>query len=206
MNARAESLTVDPEPFAFAQALMASRQYVSPKRLVEPGPTPEQQRALFALAAAAPDHGQLTPWRFIVVPQAQREHLAQVFSAALMDRDPGATTEQFEAAREKAYRAPLLAIAVARLGTSDPDIEPLERMISMGAAIQNILLGAQAMGFGSGLTSGQAMRSPRMTRLCALAEGEIAVCCINIGTVSRHRSGGRVRPLPESFCSELAAG
>ena len=57
------------------------------------------------------------------------------------------------------HRAPLLLAAVACLGDSEPNTPPLERMISMGAAIQNVLLGAHAMGFGVGLTSGKAMAS-----------------------------------------------
>lgn len=199
----AEAARLDGEVFTAAQTLIASRQNVSPKRLVEPGPTCRQLEALLDLAAAAPDHGLLTPWRFILVPAAQRHRLAEVFALALIDRDPGATLEQIESAREKAHRAPLLLVAVACLGAREPDTPPLERMVSMGAAIQNILLGAHAMGFGAGLTSGQAMASPRLHRLCGLAEGEAAVCCINIGTVARHKASSRPRPQPSGFHSEL---
>ena len=158
-----------------------------------------------ALAAAAPDHGLLTPWRFIVVPNTQRHRLAEVFALALIDRDPGATLEQIESAREKAYRAPLLMVAVACLGPREPDIPRLERMISMGAAVQNLLLGAHAMGFGAGLTSGQAMRSKRMHELCGLAHEEFAVCCVNVGTVNRRRRAARSRPGAAAFVSELGA-
>ena len=157
------------EPFAEAAcALIASRQNVSPKRLVDPGPSAEQLDALLSLAAAAPDHGLLLPWRFILVPAAQRQDLAEVFALALIDRDPGATLQQIESAREKAHRAPLLLVAIACLGPREPDTPPLERMVSMGAAIQNLLLGAHAMGFGAGLTSGQAM-----------ASGDYASCAVS---------------------------
>jgi nitroreductase len=197
--------TADPDGFAFARTLIETRRNVSPKRLVEPGPSPQQFEALMSLAAAAPDHGLLTPWRFIVVPASQRPALAEVFALALIDRDPGATLEQIESAREKAYRAPLLMVAVACLGPREPDIPRLERMISMGAAVQNLLLGAHAMGFGAGLTSGQAMKSKRMHQLCGLGHEEWAVCCVNIGTVSRSKAGSHVRPLPADFVSELGA-
>lgn len=183
--------------------MIGSRQNVSPKRLVEPGPSTEQLDALLSLAAAAPDHGLLTPWRFIIVPASQRHRLAEVFALALLDRDPGATLEQIEAAREKAHRAPLLMVAVACLDAREPNTPELERMVSMGAAIQNILLGAHAMGFGAGLTSGQAMSSPRMRDLCGLGNGEVAVCCLNIGTVSKRKNAARTRPLPAMFTSEL---
>jgi nitroreductase len=194
----------DGETFSMAQALISSRQNVSPKRLVEPGPSAEQLDALLSLAAAAPDHGLLMPWRFILVPSGQRHRLAEMFALALIDRDPGATLEQIESAREKAHRAPLLLVAIACLGPREPNTPPLERMVSMGAAIQNILLGAHAMGFGAGLTSGQAMASQRLHDLCGLAEGEAAVCCINIGTASKRKSAARVRPLPAAFLHELS--
>ena len=197
LNARFEG-----EDFPFAQALIGSRQNVSPKRLVDPGPNEEQRAALFSLAAAAPDHGLLTPWRFIIVPAEKRQLLAEVFALALIDRDPGATLEQIESAREKAHRAPLLLVAVACLGPRDPNTPPLERMVSMGAAIQNLLLGAHAMGFGAGLTSGQAMSSPRLHGLCSLDDGEVPVCCINVGTVTK-RKPGRARPQACHFVTML---
>ena len=186
-----------------AQALITSRQNVSPKRLIAPGPTAEQLDGLLALAAAAPDHGLLQPWRFVVVPAAQRHRLAEVFALALIDRDPGATLEQIEAAREKAHRAPLLLVAIACLGKREPDIPRLERMVSMGAAIQNLLLGAHALGYGAGLTSGQAMSSLRLHRLCGLSSGEIPVCCVNIGTVAKRKAFARLRPMPSDLISTL---
>jgi nitroreductase len=189
--------------FAMAQALISSRQNVSPKRLIAPGPSAEQLDELLALAAAAPDHGLLQPWRFVLVPVAQRHRLAEVFALALIDRDRGATLEQIEAAREKAYRAPLLLVAVACLGEREPDTPTLERMVSMGAAIQNLLLGAHALGYGAGLTSGQAMSSARLHRLCGLGTGEVAVCCVNIGTVVKRKAFARLRPRPSDLISTL---
>ena len=189
--------------FATVRELIESRQTVLPKRLVEPGPPPADLQALLELAAAAPDHGQLTPWRFIAVPAAQRHRLAEAFAGALADRDPAATPEQLAQAREKAYRAPLLLLAVACLGPRDPDIPAPERLVSMGAALQNLLLGAHALGYGAGLTSGQAMASPRLHRLCGLAEGELAVCCVNIGTATRRSQRLQARPLPMQLLGEL---
>ncbi len=187
---------------AFVQTLIDSRHNVSPKRLAEPGPDDAQLEQMLHAAAAAPDHGELVPWRFVIVPPARRALLAEVFALALIDRDASATPEQIASAREKAYRAPLLMLAIARLGPAEPDIRPLERMVSLGCAVQNILLCAHAMGFGAGLTSGQAMQSPRLRALFSLAEGEEAVCCINVGTATR-RKRDRRRPLPGEFVTTL---
>ena len=198
-----DALVLGSEAFASAQALIASRQNVSPKRLLDPGPSVRQLEALLLLAAAAPDHGQLTPWRFIIVPSAQRHRLAEVFALALRDRDAAATPEQVESARRKAHRAPLLLVAVACLQPRAPNTPPLERMVAMGAAIQNVLLGAHAMGYGAGLTSGQAMASPRLGELLNLADAEVPVCCVNIGTVSRRNAAARLRPAPRTFTTVL---
>lgn len=193
------------ESWAFAQALVHSRRNVTPKRLVEPGPDAGQLHALLALAAAAPDHGQLTPWRFVVVPQDQRHRLADVFARALTDRDPDATETQIASAREKAHRAPMLLVAIACLAPREPDTPALERVVSMGAAIQNMLLGAHALGFGSGLTSGKAMASSRLRDLLSLVEGEEPVCCVNIGSVARNKPREGLRPEPAIFAKTLGA-
>ena len=186
----------------FAEALITSRQNILPKCLSAPGPSAAQIEQLFRAAAAAPDHARLRPWRFVLVPEHKRAELAEVFAQALVDRDASATLAQIAAAREKAYRAPLLMLAVACLGPREPDVPMLERMVSLGCAIQNILLSAHSMEFGSGLTSGQAMSSARMRKLFQLQAGEEAVCFINVGSAST-RKPANLRPEPTEFVSSL---
>ena len=105
----------------WAQALIEGRRTTLPRRLQSPGPDAAQQAAILGAAAAAPDHGQTLPWRFIEVPQTRRAELAQAFAAALLERDPDASADEQEQAREKAYRAPWLLLAVCRV-RGDPDI------------------------------------------------------------------------------------
>jgi len=186
----------------FADTLIRSRQNVSPKRLVAPGPDAEHMASFFNAVAAAPDHGLAMPWRFVIIPAHRRDDLAQAFALALIDRDPGATLAQIEAAREKAQRAPCLLLAVARLGFCEPPIPAIEQMVSVGAAIQNLLLSAHGHGFGCGLTSGQAMKSRRLRDLFQLTEGEEAVCFINIGTIVQQKKP-RLRPDASAFVSSL---
>lgn len=209
VRATAQTRTPPPEPdgsqrtiVEFARALIRSRQNVSPKRLDAPAPTEMELETLFEAAAAAPDHGQLTPWRFVIIPQNKRAVLAEVFALCLVDRHPGATLADIEAAREKAYRAPLVMAAIARVGPPEEGIAKLERVVSLGCAIQNMLLTANALGYGTGLTSGHAMKSPRMKALMGLSAFEHAVCFVNIGTVTKHKPPRR-RPAPDAFVSTL---
>ena len=190
------------EVAAWALTLIQTRQTVLPKRLLAPGPDAAQLRALFDAAAAAPDHEQRLPWRFIGVPTDKRALLAEAFAGALLDRDPQALPKQLEAAREKAHRAPLLLLAVARLDDTDTEVPAPERWISLGCALQNMLLAAHAMGYGSALTSGQALRSPRLQTLFGLGPGEVPACFVNVGTVDNSRPM-RLRPDAQRFASWL---
>lgn len=94
-------------------------------------------------------------------------------------------------------------MAIACLGPREPDTPALECMVSMGATIQNVLSGAHAMGFGAGLPSGQAMGSARLRALLNLADGEVPVCRVNIGAVTKSKPRQRLRPDPMAFMSSL---
>lgn len=185
----------------WAAALIHSRHTTLPKRLVAPGPDDAQLREILSAAAAAPDHGELLPWRFVIVPIEARPRLGEVFAAALAERDPLATAGQRAQAREKALRAPLLMLAVARTGGA-PDIPASERLVSAGCALQNMLLMATAYGFGSALTSGQALRSAALRELFSLAADEEALCFVSFGTVAARRPR-RERPPPERYVTRL---
>jgi len=179
--------------FAGLESVITGRRNVSARRLLAPGPSATQLQALLGLAAAAPDHGQLQPWRFVLVPLEQRLRLADAFVSALIARDPSATQEQIAMAAEKAQRAPLLLLAVCSTGPAEHGIPSAERLVSLGAAIQNMLLGATAMGFGSGLSSGQSMDSAALRSLFSLGAQESAICFVNIGTVEEARLGKKLR-------------
>ena len=123
------------QPLAdLAAALIHARCTVLPKRLVAPGPDGAQLEDILGAAAAAPDHGELLPWRFVLVPQRARPALADVFEQSLRERDPAASAGQCGQAREKAFRAPVLLLAVADLGGS-PEILPAERLVSAGCCL-----------------------------------------------------------------------
>jgi nitroreductase len=186
----------------WAETLMQSRQTILPKRLIAPGPDASQLQLLLSAAASAPDHGQLLPWRFIIVPQLARARLGAAFAASLRLRDPKASPEQLAQADEKAHRAPTLILLVVDDACGDLTIALQERILSAGCATQNILLMATAMGFGSALTSGKALSAAPLRGLFKLRPSETALCFISVGTVAA-RKPGRTRPLTTDYVSEL---
>ncbi len=182
--------------------LLRKRQQVSPKRLTAPGPSLSQIRQLFVAAAQAPDHGLILPWRFVQFSDAARADLGEAFAAALVERDPTASAQQLRDARDKAQRAPFVAVAIVRAHDDHREIPLAERIVSLGCALQNILLAACAQGFGAGLVSGQAMDSHALRGLLSLRHGEQAICFITIGTVKTSKAA-RARPDPDAFVTVL---
>jgi nitroreductase len=179
---------------------LAARRHVALRRLQAPGPDDAALARIMDAAAQAPDHGCLLPWRFVLIPAARRDDLGAVFEDALVRRDPDADAAARASAREKAFHAPclLVAILVDVPGTAIP-VE--EKLVSLGCALQNALLAAQALGFASGLASGGALDTPAMRALLALAPHERAVCFVGIGTGDAKKP--RVRPQPGQFLSSL---
>ena len=203
-KAPARSAAAPDDMAAFAAALIQSRQTILPKRLGGPGPTTDELAQILQAAAHAPDHGQLLPWRFVLVPESARAALAEVFAQALLERDADASPAQTAQAREKAHRAPVLMLAVVDGERGDRGIDLAERLVSAGCAVQNMLLVATAQGYGWALTSGKALRSPGLRALFQLADAEQALCFISIGTVQSRKSV-RARPAVHSYVSTLDA-
>lgn len=194
--------TLEQEVLDAALTLIHSRQNVSAKRLVDPGPSPEQIDKILTAASAAPDHGRLNPWRLVIVPPERRGVLAEAFAQALIERDGAVTEAQQQDARAKAFRGPFLALMVARM---DPELGPApaqERIISAGCAMQNMLLAAHALGFGAGLSSGRALYSQQLRRLFGLGAHEQPLCFFSAGTVQKSKSV-RPRPRPADYTSTL---
>ena len=93
-------------------------------------------------------------------------------------------------------------LAIVRLGPDHPEIPAIERIVSAGCALQNMLLTATALGFGSALTSGKALQFARLRELFALGEHEQPLCFVSVGTVLAPRPD-RPRPGVDRYVREL---
>lgn len=183
-------------------ALLGARRQVSLRRLVAPGPDEPSLQRIFTAAAQGPDHGLLQPWRFVLIPPGKRRELANVFVDALVERHPDCDGAARAAAHDKAFHAPCLLVAILRNDPAAAAIPVPEKLISLGCAIQNMLLAAEALSIGSGLASGGALGSSGMRRFLRLAPYEQAVCFIGFGAVASSRPA-RQRPQPADFVSTI---
>ena len=121
---------------------------ISMPALTDPGPTDVQWEILLRAGARAPDHGRLRPWRFLIVRGAARELLGEVMADALRMSKPDAPAELLDRERRKPLRAPALLV-VAVVPVPHSSVPEIEQILAGGAAAQNILLAAHALGLGA---------------------------------------------------------
>jgi len=128
--------------------LLKTRRSVKPIELTGPGPTAEELSTLLTIASRVPDHGKLTPWRFIVFEGEARRAAGAAIVAAFRVKYSYATPEQAEAERERLTRAPLV-IAVVSRAAPHVKIPEWEQVLSAGAAAMSLVLAANALGYGA---------------------------------------------------------
>src|SRR5262249_47231308 len=109
--------------------------------LTEPAPSAQEFAELLAIAAGAPDHGQLQPWRWVLVDGAGRESLGACFAAE-------ASADRVADAAAKPLRAPLLASLIfqPRLPHKVPE---WEQLAAASLVNHGMMLLLHARGYGS---------------------------------------------------------
>lgn len=157
------------------------RRSVPSRLLSAPGPDRQQLHQLVEAALRVPDHGKLAPWRLIAVEGGARHILADTVLARALERDPMLS----EAGRAKEHQrflsAPTILVVVG-CPVAGHKVPEVEQLLSGGALCQNLLLAAQALGFGAQWLTGWMAYDPRIQACLGLAGSEAILGFIHIGT------------------------
>ena len=126
--------------------LLKTRRSVKPQELGGPAPSAAEIDTLLTVASRVPDHGKLTPWRFILFSGDARLTAGDAIAAAFLANHPEAKPEHVEMERTRLARAPLVIAVVSRAGPH-VKIPEWEQVLSAGAAAMNLVLAAHALGY-----------------------------------------------------------
>jgi nitroreductase len=126
--------------------LLKTRRSVKAVELTGPGPSASEIDTMLTVASRVPDHGKLTPWRFIIFEGDSRRAAGDKIAAAFVAKYPAATPEQTDKERERLTRAPLVIAVVSRAG-EHPKIPEWEQVLSAGAAAMSLVFAAHALGY-----------------------------------------------------------
>jgi len=159
--------------------LLLSRRSCKARDLKGPGPSKEQLANILKAGARVPDHGKLSPWRFILFEGEARERFADILVNVLAQE--GATPSQADDWRARVTSAPVV-IGVVSSARELIKIPVWEQELSAGAVCQNLLIAAHSLGFvGSWLTEWYAYH-PVVKQKIGLKPGERMAGFVYIGT------------------------
>jgi len=155
-------------------------------RLSAPGPTAEQLSTILDAAACAPDHGELRPWRFVILEGQAKDDFGQVLASAYLERcraegiDP--IEGKLEKERTKLGRAPTVVIVAVE--PTAGAIPTIEQVSAVAAATQNMLLAATALGVGSMWRTGEPCYDPHVREALDLPETALLLGFVYLGSAA----------------------
>lgn len=123
-------------------ALMSRRSYAR-CNLVKPAPNKDQIETLLQAAMSVPDHGNLKPWRFIVVVGQGIQDLSmlvqQKYASTMSEEDLSSFVEEI-------LTTPMMVFVCSDL-TLNHRVTVLDQHLAGAATCEHILLAAHALGF-----------------------------------------------------------
>ncbi len=130
--------------------LLRTRRSGKARDMVAPGPSGAELATILQAASRVPDHGKLAPWAFVVIED--RDALSGLLQRLYQADKPDAGRLELEAMDSFARQAPTL---VALVSTPRESHIPIwEQQLSAGAAAQNLLMAAHALGYSGNWLTG----------------------------------------------------
>ncbi len=174
------------------QMIEALQRRYSARVLQEPAPDDAALSLMFQSAIRAPDHGRLRPWRFIVIKSEDRARFGDLLADYLRRSKGSVSDDALERERGKAFRAPLIVVVAAKVA-ADAKIPVIEQTLSAGAAAQNILHAAVALGFNGVWKTGGAAYDDQVKAALGLEPKDAIVGFLYMGT-DQEGPGSMSRP------------
>lgn len=156
----------------------------------------EDIKQLLQLANWAPTHGFTEPWRFIVysgdaVQDFCRRH-AELYKQATPPEKFNAG--KYQKQQQNGDKASHIVLVYMKRG-DNPNITELEEICATSAAVQNILLGAEALGIATLWSTGGMILSPAIKPFINLGEEDVMIGLLYMGYTNEPKKPGRRMPV-----------
>jgi nitroreductase len=162
-------------------SLLLQRHSAPSRQLGEPAPEGAALQALLEAAIRVPDHGKLEPFRLILLQGAAKLTFGERLAALSLRLHPDLPESKREKERTRYTFAPLVVAVIARID-ADSKVPVIEQQLSAGCVAYNLLLGAEALGYGAQWLTGWAAYNRDATAILGLTDNEQVVGFVHIGT------------------------
>jgi len=181
---------------------LINRSSMPPRLFSDAAPARADVERMLDAAMSAPDHGAVHPWRFHIIEGEARNRLGDLFAEVLLDRDPFAPTAAIEKAKARPLRAPLIITVCAKVDPSRaPKIPVVEQVVTAAAAMEHLVIAAQAMGYGAIILTGPNARAGKVRAAFGLDREDELLGFVYIGCADE-RAPAKERPNAADYTSE----
>ena len=172
------------------------------QELSEPGPNAEEIETILRVATRVPDHGMLTPWRFILYRGESRVEVGEklVELAEKLEGPLSDARRQQELTRFS--RAPLV-IGVVSSPKESIKFPEWEMFLSGAMVALNLMHAANALGYGTNMITNWYSDKEEGRRILGLAPHERVIGFVHIGSHPRN-TPDRPRPDVAGLVSEYS--
>ncbi len=178
--------------FEVFESIAKGRRTVSFNKMNGKAIPDETIHKLLELAHWAPTHGRTEPWHFYVFGGEAKVSFGKIHSDIYWQHTPEEkrTTENFEKWLHTPDKVSHVLVAVMKRG-ENPKIPQLEEIAATSAAMQNILLGATALGIASFWSTGGMVHHPAFKEHFKLGEHDIVMGLIYLGYTDEPLNEGK---------------
>lgn len=162
--------------------------------LEAPAPSKEEVDQLLLSALRAPDHKGLKPWKYQVYTGKGLDTLGEHFLQASMQTSDLLHEDIQNRLKNLPHRAPMVIVAIAK-SNGHEKVPHIEEVVSTGAGVQNILLGAYEMGYGAYWRTGGLAYNDDLKLRLGMSMEETIVGFIYLGTPKKLL---KAKPLPDT--------
>ncbi|WP_331374127.1 nitroreductase family protein [Sinorhizobium chiapasense] len=162
---------------------LASRRSIPAFQMGLPGPSKAEVEEMLKLASRVPDHGKLTPWRFIVYRGEERARISAELKKMALAARPDLPEDLIKVEETRLTRAPVV-VAVVSKAAPHFKIPEWEQVMSAGAVCLNLLMAANALGYSSNWLTEWFAFDERAYPLLGVEPGERVAGFIHIGTAT----------------------
>lgn len=180
------SITADVSSGAAMLAALRNRRSIG--KVTSEVPPRDLIREMLEVATWAPNHHHTEPWRFVVLEGDARAELGAVMGelSAAREADSEKKAASATSAASKPLRAPYV-IAVAVEPSAEPSVPEIEEIAAGSAAVQNMLLAAEALGLAAIWRSGWMAFTPEVRAHLGFSERAIMLGFVYVGYAAMER-------------------
>jgi nitroreductase len=174
--------------------LLLNRNSAPIGELKEPAPSDGEIETLIRAASRVPDHGRMQPWRFILYRGEARQRVGEMLADLAEKREGPLSDVRRDKELTRFSRAPLV-VGVVSAPRENPKIPGWEMQLSGAAAAMNLVIAANAMGYGTNWITNWYAYDEEGRRLLGLAPHERVIGFVHIGTFA---GTAQERPRPDA--------